>query len=286
MSIHPEALAGAHMECRSLERTASVFTELLAFERVRDGTDSITVRHPNTAWTMTLHAVGPDAPPKDSANHYGVRVVTKDEVASAYGHLQAHAEEFGLSGIRPPENQHGACSVYFVEPSTNTLEIESYEDVNRKAAGIERLGGVRGPHWSTPLPPERFPGRGYVPQALTHGTLAVANPAISHRFYSEVLGLDVHIAYGEGRVAYIKHPATKHFIVCARRERLPINSPAFRYTLTLASDAELVAAHSWMLDHRDEFAMQEVREIDTSGDTASFLVRDPDFNWWEIAVQA
>ncbi len=287
MGIPTVSLSGAHMETRSLEETIPVFTDLLAFEQIGKGSDSVTLRHPNTPWIMTVHEAGANAREKFSGNHYGVRVLTKEELTAAANYLTTHADEYGLSAIRGPSYSHGSYSVYFMEPGTNTLEIECYEDVNRKASGAERLGGVRGPHWNTELPAERFPGRGYVPQALTHGTLALLNetaPA-SHRFYSEVLGLEVHNAYGEGRVVYIKHPTTKHFIVCARRDERLINSPNFRYTLTVESPEALAAAHRWATEHRDEYAISEVHDVETTGDTSSFLIRDPDLNWWEIAAK-
>ncbi len=282
MGVQPTALSGAHMEARDLQDTVAVLADLLAFERVKEEPDAIVLKHPNTPWIMRVHEGGAAVRQKHAGNHYGVRVITKDEIDAAYSYLNSQASEYGLSGIRDPENQHGSYSVYFMEPGTNTLEIECFEDVNRKATGLDRLGGVRAPHWERPLAPERFPGRGYVPQALTHGTLAMADPAVSIRFYTEVLGLEVHNAYGEDRVVYVKHPMTKHYIVCARREERPTNSPNFRYTLTVESLPALEAAHRWVAEHKDEYAVSELHEIEARGDTSSFLIRDPDLNWWEI----
>jgi catechol 2,3-dioxygenase-like lactoylglutathione lyase family enzyme len=283
MSLNTVALSGAHMETRAIEDTVPVLTDLLALEPIEHGPDWVTLKHPNTAWLMTVHDGGTDALAKASENHYGVRVLHKGEIDAAHTYLHAHAAEYGLTGIREPENQHGSYSVYFVEPGTNTLEIECYEDVSRKESGAARLGGVRGPHWETPLPPERFPGRAYVPQALTHGTLTVSDSDVSRRFYSEVLSLDVYNAYGEGRVMYVKHPNTKHFIVCARRPG-PLNPPTFRYTLTLDPASDLAAAHRWVTEHQQEYAISEVHEIQDNGYGSSFLIRDPDQNWWEIAT--
>ena len=285
MSIKTVALSGAHMEVRAIEETAPVLTDLLALERVDSGPGWLTLKHPNTPWLMTLHEAGPDASPKAAYNHYGVRVISKEEIDAAHAYLHAHASDYGLTGIREPENQHGSYSVYFVEPGSNTLEIECYADVARKESGVQRLGGVRGPHWERPLPTDRFAGRGYVPQALTHGTLAVRNVEASHRFYREVLGLEVHNAYGDGRVVYVKHPETKHFIVSARREgELHLNPPTFRYTLSVATPDDLQAAHQWMSEHAEEYSIAEIRDIEPNGRGESFLVRDPDLNWWEIAT--
>jgi catechol 2,3-dioxygenase-like lactoylglutathione lyase family enzyme len=285
MGVQPVALSGAHLEARSLEDTIPVLTDLLALEKIGEGSDSVILKHPNTPWVMTVHEGGGDASLKDRANHYGVRVVTKEELTVAHQYLNRHADEYGLTEIRDPEFAHGSYSVYFTEPGTNTLEIECYEDVNRKAAGIERLGGVRGPHWTDTMPTDRFPGRGYVPQAFTHGTLATEDPEVSVRFYSEVLNLDVHNAYGEHRVVYVKHPETKHFIVCAKRAERTLNPPSFRYTLTVASAPDLEAAHRWVSDNQGEYKIAEVHEIENHGDASSFLLRDPDLNWWEIAAQ-
>ena len=45
--------------------------------------------------------------------------------------------------------------------------------------------------WCEKMPEERFPGRGYLPQALTHGTRECDDKEVSARFYSEVLGLEI-----------------------------------------------------------------------------------------------
>ena len=43
-------------------------------------------------------------------------------------------------------------------------------------------------HWDQLLPEERFPGRGYVPQGFTHGTLVATDLEVSKNFYTNVLG--------------------------------------------------------------------------------------------------
>jgi hypothetical protein len=81
--------------------------------------------------------------------------------------------------IKPREN-HNAYSVHFYEPGGNYWEIESYE--HAVEAG---MGETTNPHWSRPLAAERFLAKGYVPQALTHGTLENENIEASERFYRE-----------------------------------------------------------------------------------------------------
>ena len=280
--INPVALSEAHMECRSLTETIPVLEDFLALERVAESPRTVVMRHPNSAWTLAVHEGGPDAPPKQMHNHYGVRVQTKQEVNAAHAYLLAHKDEYGISAVTDPEFSHGSYSVYLLEPGTNGLEIECYEDVLRKESGGQRLGGVRSPHWDEPLDPARFPGRGYVPQGLTHGTLACHDVAVSGKFYNEVLGLDVHQAYGD-RVVYIKHPDRKHYIVCARRPAFDTYSPNFRFTLALASRDEVLRAHSAL--EETAVGVRELRDVETEGARTSFLVADPDGNWWELAMR-
>jgi len=283
--IRPIALAGAHMECRRLKETIPVLTDLLAFEEVHGGSGSVTLEHPNTEWSLTVHEAGPAAPAKKMQNHYGVRVMTKREVDAAYDYLTARKDEYGLREIGRPAFSHGSYSLYFVEPGTNGWEIECYEDALRKETGGILVGGVRTPHWETRLPPERFPGRGYVPQAFTHGTLASADIAASGRFYAEALGLEVVRA--RQQVVYVKHPKTKCYIVSVVRAEPPTGySPNFRFSLEMESPAALAGAHRWLKSSGEALGVTELGEIQNDGKVSSVLLRDPDRNCWELFAAA
>ena len=270
------------MECRSLAETLPVLEDFLALERVGESPGTVVMKHPNSAWTLAVHEGGPQAPSKEMHNHYGVRVQTKGEVEAAHAYLLAHGDEYGISEVSDAEFSHGSYSVYFREPGTNGLEIECYEAVLRKESGGGRLGGVRSNHWDEPLETARFPGRGFVPQALTHGTLACLDVGVSGKFYNEVLGLDVHQAYAD-RVVYIKHPDKKHYIVCARRPQFDTYSPNFRFTLTVASPDAVVEGHR-RLAESPRLGIRDLGEIETESGRTSFLLADPDGNWWEVAA--
>ena len=279
--IRPVALAGAHMECRLLKETIPVLTDLLAFEMVHEAPGSVTLKHPNTDWSLTVHEGGADAPAKKMQNHFGVRVATKREVDAAHDYLTGRREEYGLPEIGRPAFSHGSYSLYFLEPGTNGWEIECYEDALRKETGAVWVGGVRTPHWETTLPPERFPGRGYIPQAFTHGTLASADITASARFYAEALGLEVVRA--RQQVVYIKHPETKSYIVSVVRGEPPAgHSPSFRFSLEMESSEALAEAYLWLRSSGEALGMTELGEIQNNGKLASFLLRDPDKNWWEL----
>ena len=58
--IKPTALKRAHYECKSLDETVPVLTDLLAFEVVRQGPGQATVKHPNTDWELVVHEGDPE----------------------------------------------------------------------------------------------------------------------------------------------------------------------------------------------------------------------------------
>ena len=241
----------------------------------------MTLKHPNTHWLLVLHGAGRDAPAKPMHNHWGVRVVSPQEVDRAYDYLVAHKAQYKLGAIGKPTWSHGSYSCYFVEPGTNGWEIECYEAFNRKQATAERFGAVKTAHWDQLLPEERFPGRGYVPQGFTHGTLVSTDLEVSKEFYTKVLNLDVHRF--SDNVIYIKHPNTKTFVVCALRQNAPVFSPNFRNTLTVASKDAVQDAYREFTEAGKTLGVSELFELKETGISASFCFRDPGTNCWEIS---
>ena len=280
--IHPVALSGAHMECRSLEESLPVLTDLLGFAEASQAPGEATMKHPHSGWLLTVHEGGTPFPDRPRHHHFGVRVEYKQEVDNAWAYLNAHRDEYGLLEMDPQVFRHGSYSIHFQEPGTNFWEIECYEDVLRKDSGGERLGGVRSRHWADPLTDARFPGRGYVPQAFTHGTLGCSDAEAYGKFAEDVLGLEVHKAYAT--VRYLKHPSAKHFVVCLQVPEPSHFSPNFRFTLTLESPQAVEQAHDRMAHSRSELGLTDVSDIETAGATTSFLIRDTDGNWWELAA--
>jgi catechol 2,3-dioxygenase-like lactoylglutathione lyase family enzyme len=280
--IKPIALSATHMECRSLAESVPVLTELLAFEKLSEKPGEVKLKHPNTDWLLYVHETGGDAPVKQMHNHWGVRVATTGEVDAAYDYLSAHKENYGIKQIGKPLYNHGSYSLYFLEPGTNGWEIECYESALRKESMAQRAGGVYAPHWTTPYPAERFPARGYVPQAFTHGTLACEDLEASRKFYMNTLGLEAHQA--NPNVFYIKHPRTKCYVVCAKRQDFKRFSPNFRFTITVGSADEVGKSHEWLSASRTELGVSDLGNVQTSGSVASFLVADPDNNWWEVTT--
>ncbi|TMG74424.1 MAG: hypothetical protein E6H77_11315 [Betaproteobacteria bacterium] len=272
--LRPVGLTHGHYECRSLDETLPVFTELLAMRVVERRNSKAVVQHPNTAWRLVVHEAGAESPDKPHNNHYGVRVARAEEVDAAHRYLVTNKERFGLRRISPPRSQHFARSVYFVEPGGNTLEIEHYD-----AQAIAEGRTIARPHWARELREQEFPGRGYVPQALTHGTLECDDKEASAAFYRDVLGLEIA---GGGRLSvYIKHAASPWYIVVLpipRRKKFL--GPANRFTLTMSSADAVAEAYREL---RGEKGVTELGAIEDGDRGASFLFADLNRNWWEVA---
>jgi catechol 2,3-dioxygenase-like lactoylglutathione lyase family enzyme len=279
--IKPIALSTTHMECRNLQESMAVMIDLLAFEKISEKPGEATLKHPNSPWVLVIHEAGPDAPAKPMHNHWGVRVMTTAEVDRAYEYLTAHKEQYKLRAIGKPTWSHGSYSCYFVEPGTNGWEIECYEDFARKEVTAQKFGGVKKPYWEQVYPEERFPGRGYVPQAFTHGTLVATNLDANRVFYTDVLNLEVHRF--SSHVIYVKHPRTKTFIVCAEREDPKVFSTNFRNTLALESKDAVKDAYREFSERGKDLGITELFPLHENNGCASFYFRDPGTNCWEFA---
>jgi catechol-2,3-dioxygenase len=274
--LNPTGLIRGHYECRSFDQTIPILSDLLALEVVGENNSEKTLKHPNTDWRLVIHANGPDAPIKPMRNHYGVRVTNNAEVDRATEYLERKKEEFGIKIIKPRGN-HNAYSVHFYEPGGNYWEIESYEHAVETG-----MGKTTNPHWTHPLPTEKFSGKGYVPQALTHGTLENEDLEASERFYREVLGLEVVKLWPSS--CYIKHPATPWYVVCiqALKQNRQHLSRYQRFTLAVDSVDAVHDAYRSFETNRRAWKIKDLEKVEASGEDASFLFSDLNGNWWEI----
>jgi catechol 2,3-dioxygenase-like lactoylglutathione lyase family enzyme len=268
-------LITGHYECRSLSDTLPVFTDLLAMEVIEQKAGEATLKHPNTDWLLIVHEGGPGAPEKTFDNHYGFRVGTHEEVEAAWRYIEANKGKYHLSKITKPQSAHFAYSIYFREPGGNHLEIEYYNPGGALHGRTHTAG-----HWDHPLTSDRFPGRGYLPQAFTHGTLQCDNVERSRQFYVDVLGLE--IAAGFNTAQYIKHPATPWYIVVLQRIPRQYLAPVNRFTLQLESPDEVEQAHKEFATNGASLGITQVGKLESTNGGKNFIFSDPDKNWWEL----
>lgn len=278
--IRPTGLVHGHCECRYLDETVPVLCNVLALDELERDGDAAVLKHPNSGWKLIVHQAGAEVKDKPERNHYGVRVSNNQEVDNAYRYLLANRDKLHLKKVVKRKERDGSYSMFFVDPGGNYWEIESYE--NRHKAGLPEH--IAYP-WKAKLTEERLPGCGYIPQALTHGTMECTDLAASIRFYKEGLGLDVITHVPTVRPHDVKHPSTPWYVVSLE---VPLRNkhyqtPRQRYTLTVESATALAEAHREITARRDEFGAASIAEIEEVPGGESFLICDLDRNWWEIA---
>ncbi|MET0503529.1 MAG: VOC family protein [Candidatus Binatia bacterium] len=278
--IKPTGLVHGHSECRFLDETIPVLTHVLALELIDRRYREATLKHPNTGWKLILHEGGPDVKDKPERNHYGVRVSNNLEVDNAYSYLLANKADLGLKKVVKRKERAGSYSMFFVEPGGNYWEIESYE--NRHKAGLPEH--IAYP-WQTKLTEAEFPGRGYIPQAMTHGTIECVNLEASIEFYQEGLGLDVITHVPTIKPHDIKHPSTPWYVVSLEipEKNRKYLTPLQRYTVSVESPGALASAHDALRSRSADFGITKIEDIKETTEGQSFLLSDLNRNWWEIA---
>ena len=273
--LKPIGLTEGHYECRSFDETLPIFIDLLALEVVERKDKHAVVKHPNTEWRLVVHEGGPNAANKPHTNHYGFRVGNSKEIPKAYEYLSDHKDQYKIKSVTKPHEAHFAYSIYFKEPGGNDLEIEYYNP-----AAIKHGRSIAAPHWKEPLGEEKFPGRGYIPQAMTHGTLNCDDKATNDRFLEEVLGLKI---VGGGRMStYIKHPDTPWYIVVLPTTHRDYLSPANRFTLKLATSEEVGDAHKKFSTNGKQIGIHELWDLEEENGRSFFIFSDISKNWWEV----
>jgi catechol 2,3-dioxygenase-like lactoylglutathione lyase family enzyme len=278
-AIDSLGIAKGHYECNFLDETVPLLSHLLGLEVVARRDKQATMKHPNTEWLLVVHENGPDAPEKPFRNHYGVRVTNNEEVDRAYQYLMTRKAELGLKKVVMRNERSGSYSVFFVEPGGNYWEIESYQ--HRHEAGLPY--DVSYP-WIKPLTEEQFPGRGYIPQAFTHGTIECNDWQSSVKFYTEALGMEMITHVTTPKPHNIKHPSKPWYVVSLEvpeRSRKYLG-PLQRFTIAVESPAQLSEARAALETRRSEFNIQEITGIEQSEAGQSFLLCDLNRNWWEI----
>ncbi len=278
--LHPTGLVHGHSECRYVDESIPVLTQVLALDLVQRRDHEAVLKHPNTGWKLILHEGGAEVKDKPERNHYGVRVSNNKEVDRAYQYLLANKEKLGLKKVVKRKERAGSYSMFLVEPGGNYWEIESYE--NRHKAGLPEP--IAYP-WKTKLTEERLPGCGYIPQAMTHGTLECVDLDASVKFYKEGLGLDVITHVPTVKPHDIKHPSTPWYIASLEipEKNRKYLTPQQRYTVSVESPSVLTAARNELQNRREEFGITAINAIEDIVDGQAFLLSDLNRNWWEIA---
>jgi len=120
---------------------------------------------------------------------------------------------------------------------------------------------------------------------FSHGTVECTDMAATRRFLVDFLGLDIIRPLKEAQYMWKGGPWT---IVCVNiqdgdpKEQGPQN----HFKLTVASDAEVEAAHDAALRLKDEFGIKQVLGVENSAGHRAFKLLDLNNTWWEITTVA
>ena len=74
-------------------------------------------------------------------------------------------------------------------------------------------------------------------------------------------------------------------MVCAVRKEWKNVSPNFRFALVVESKDDVVRAHRHLAGAGNDLGVTQLSQLNENG-AASFLLSDPDKNWWEVVARS
>lgn len=114
-------LSHGTLESRDLDRSARFYAEFLGLEVVKTSPRSLMVR---LGGDNTIAVVASERKaPMSLLNHNGLDVATREEVDRCYEAVIAAKDEWGVTKISRPADQHGTYAFYFRDPDENWWEI-------------------------------------------------------------------------------------------------------------------------------------------------------------------
>jgi catechol 2,3-dioxygenase-like lactoylglutathione lyase family enzyme len=123
--VKPYVMSHGTMECYSLKESRRFYEEFLGLECVRHAKPSMVVRC-GLKFHIVAVEVGDALKPVNLLNHWGVDVVSKEEVDAAYDCALRFRDKYKIRQITKPVDQHGVYSCYIEDLDHNWWEIQYY----------------------------------------------------------------------------------------------------------------------------------------------------------------
>jgi catechol 2,3-dioxygenase-like lactoylglutathione lyase family enzyme len=120
-------------------------------------------------------------------------------------------------------------------------------------------------------------------ELFSHGTYECSDMAATRRFLVDFLGLDIVRPLREAQYMWKGGPWSV-ICVCVEDGEAKEQGPQNHFKLSVASDAEVDAAHSAALARGSEYGIKRVLDVETSGGHRSFKLLDLNNTWWEIST--
>jgi catechol 2,3-dioxygenase-like lactoylglutathione lyase family enzyme len=120
---------------------------------------------------------------------------------------------------------------------------------------------------------------------FSHGTYECSDMAATRRFLTEFLGLDIVRPLPEAQYMWKGGPWS---VICVGVQDGDAKEQGTQnhFKLSVGSDAEVDAARSAALAHKDEYGIKRVLDVETINGHRSFKLLDLNNCWWEVTTLA
>lgn len=124
--VRPFVLGHGTLACRNIDETRQFYKEFLGIETVRHGPRSFAAR-----LGMKFHIfcveIGDEIEPVPFLNHWGLDVVSKEEVDRVHKETIQLKDKYKIRQITDPLLQHGVYSFYLEDLDYNWWEVQFYD---------------------------------------------------------------------------------------------------------------------------------------------------------------
>lgn len=118
--IETHGLTHIHLFVADLERSLRFYGDVFGLqETFRDGPTMVFLRPPNSADTITLNEVPEKAGLRGGVDHFGFRLVDKDQLDDAVSQVEAAGGKL----IERGEHAPGSPYAYIEDPDGYTIEL-------------------------------------------------------------------------------------------------------------------------------------------------------------------
>jgi catechol 2,3-dioxygenase-like lactoylglutathione lyase family enzyme len=120
-------------------------------------------------------------------------------------------------------------------------------------------------------------------ELFSHGTYECNDMAATRRFLVDFLGLDLVRPLPEAQYMWKGGPWSV-VCVCVRDGEAKEQGVQNHFKLSVAAEAEVDAARSAALAHRDDYGIKRVLDVETVDGHRAFKLLDLNNTWWEIST--
>jgi len=121
--VNPVQLTHGTLMCRDMAATRRFYEEFLGLEVVRHAKPAMMLRLASNMYVVCV-CIGDRLPNQHVLTHWGVNVVSREEVTRAHAAALEQKETYGIRRVHPPRDFHGAYAFYLQDLDFNWWEIQ------------------------------------------------------------------------------------------------------------------------------------------------------------------